>query len=158
MNKCTLQRQTKQPNDSIELNATKLYSVVWMCIFHSIKYKLSWNLEHTLSRMHHVWWRVFVYMLFTSRVWIKGFPTSSMPQDCPRLFGDPVSHLQQSRGRWLPLLKLCMVLFWSRLWFFNRDLVVLSLCSPIQNCNPHLPSDSELSSRVQLHILFGYDF
>ena len=63
-------------------------------------------------------------------------PTSSLPRDCPRSFGDPAAHPRQSRRRWLPLLKLCMVPFWSWLWSLNRDLVVLSLYNPSLNRNP----------------------
>ena len=37
--------------------------------------------------------------------------TSSLQQDCPRLFDDLAAHLWKNKGGWLPLLKLCMVLF-----------------------------------------------
>jgi hypothetical protein len=62
--------------------------------------------------------------------------STSLPEDCPRLFGDPGAHLQQSRGIWLPLLKLCMILFWSWLWSLNRNLVELSLCNQSQTAIP----------------------
>ena len=46
-----------------------------------------------------------------SCIQIQTIPTPSLLEGCPRLFSDPTMHLQQSRGRWLPLLKLCKQLF-----------------------------------------------
>ena len=63
-------------------------------------------------------------------------PTTRLSKVVRRSSSAP--HLRQNTGRWLPLPKLYIVMFWSWLWSINRDLVALSHCSPSPNSN--LPS------------------